>query len=408
MKPINKFKDNIKRSNISIGMQLTSHNYNIGYLIGSISPFNGGTERVTLTITERLKFYGFDAFFIYSLIDYSKIEQSHKLKISEKDNELELYEIINNYIQKNNIRILVIVNQRFQTQKYQKIYKSLKRNNPTLRIIASLHASPDYWINKDKWGCVMKRVFFKNYIKSVILRFYNPYKIKSIGMYKLCDKFHLLSYSYIDTFQKVYNISDDAQKLISIPNPCPFNDIPCVEKENIVLVVSRIDEGQKRISQVLKIWSNVCNDNDEWKLVIVGDGPNLKDYKRMAAKMSIKNVIFMGHSNKVSEYYNKSKIFLMTSIWEGLPMTLIEAQHYGCVPIVYDNFDALKDIIINGKTGFIITPNDRVNFVSTLRMLMERPQLLQNISNNILNQNNKLFSIEYVISEWITLYKKLL
>ena len=103
----------------------------------------------------------------------------------------------------------------------------------------------------------------------------------------------------------------------------------------------------------------------------------------MAAKMSIKNVIFMGHSNKVSEYYNKSKIFLMTSIWEGLPMTLIEAQHYGCVPIVYDNFDALKDIIINGKTGFIITPNDRVNFVSTLRMLMERPQLLQNISNNI-------------------------
>lgn len=400
MNPINKCDKNIKLT--------SSDNYNIAYFIGSIDPSHGGTERVTLTVTDELKLHGFNAYFIYSQKDNSNINQSHKLRINEKNNEAELYKIINLYIIQNNIKILVIVNQRFQNSKYQKIYKQLKQNNPTLRIIACLHASPDYWKNKDKWGHVMKRTYLKNIIKIIIYKLYNPFKIKSIGMYNLCDKFHVLSHSYINTFQKVYNISDDKNKLISIPNPCPFNDNPYVEKENIVLVVSRIDEGQKRISQILKIWSYVCHDYNQWKLIIVGNGPNLKDFKKMATKMSLCNIIFTGHSNNVSEYYNKSKIFLMTSIWEGLPMTLIEAQHYGCVPIVYNNFDALEDIITNSETGFIIKPNDTINYVSTLRMLIENPNTLQKISNHILKSKQELFSMEYVINKWINLYKQLL
>lgn len=54
---------------------------------------------------------------------------------------------------------------------------------------------------------------------------------------------------------------------------------------------------------------------------------------------------------------------MMTSIWEGLPMTLIEAMHYGCVPIAFDSFAALYDLIDNGNNGFIIPNNDIDCFV---------------------------------------------
>lgn len=66
-------------------------------------------------------------------------------------------------------------------------------------------------------------------------------------------------------------------------------------------------EQQKRISNALKIWEKVCPTHKEWKLQIVGDGPDLAYYKRIVGKNGITNVEFIGHSENVEEYYKKAK-----------------------------------------------------------------------------------------------------
>ena len=144
-------------------------------------------------------------------------------------------------------------------------------------------------------------------------------------MYYLADKFLLLSDRYIPTFSKTFHIDDTTEhKLVAIPNPCPFtNSYNGERRGNVVLIVSRMAEIQKRIFFALKVWRNIVNSTKEWKLIIVGDGPQLRNYKQYVIRHRLDNVHFVGHSNKVSEFYKTSKIFLMTSVWEGQPMSAL-------------------------------------------------------------------------------------
>ena len=166
-----------------------------------------------------------------------------------------------------------------------------------------------------------------------------------------------------------------------------------------------MQEDQKRIYIAIKIWKLLFKEFPDWKLIIVGNGPDMGTYKQKSK--GINNIQFEGHSTNVQEYYKKSKIFMMTSIWEGLPMTLIEAMHYGCIPIAFDSFAALHDLIINNQTGYIIPNNNMKSYVEHLKQLMKNNQLITTLSSNILNQPLK-FQMDEIIKMWDIELKKLI
>ena len=178
----------------------------------------------------------------------------------------------------------------------------------------------------------------------------------------------------------------------------PFSDGLGGGKENVVLVVARMAEQQKRILETLKIWNKVYSNHLDWNLVIVGEGPDLSRYKSIAKEMKVSNVQFIGSTSNPQDYYRKAKIFMMTSIWEGLPMTLIEAQHFGCVPIVYDSFASVHDIIHNGKDGYIIPLYDRETYTNQLEMMMNSSQTLSRMSQ--LCMSNTFFGISVILKKW--------
>lgn len=365
--------------------------------MSNLDPSVGGTERVTISIAKKLSTIGYKVFFIYTSKDNISIPGEQKLYINYSNEIGSIKENVLSYLSQNKILLLVVVNRVFQTKKYQNIYSYIKQNSK-IKIIASLHASPDNWVNKNKWGLVLPKVYFKEKIKSILLKFWNPHVRRVVGTYNVVDKYLLLSKSYFESFKHIYPIKDNGKKLIAIPNPFPFDDnVDCMNKENIVLIVSRMQEDQKRIYVALKIWNMVQRNNPNWKLVVVGNGPHLNDYKKIATDLH--NVQFVGHSNCVQEFYKNSKIFLMTSIWEGLPMTLIEAMHYGCIPIAFDSFDAIHDIISNQYTGYIIPNNDINKFTERLNFIMNNPKVIDDMSQRIMSQTNK-FEINEIIKIW--------
>lgn len=85
----------------------------------------------------------------------------------------------------------------------------------------------------------------------------------------------------------------------------------------------------------------------------MGIGSDLDSYKQYVRKHQLKQVSFRG-LQVPEEYYRQASIFMMTSKSEGWGLTLTEAQQYGCVPIAFDTYASLHEIITDRFNGFII------------------------------------------------------
>lgn len=375
---------------------------NIGFFCNNLDPNFGGTERVTHIISESLAKRGNNCFFIYSSQDYSGIEEENKLKIDIKEARNSLEKAISFFISHNKIQVLIVVNLIYQTKKFQKIYQNLKTEYD-VKIIACLHAAPDNWCKHDDIRFVLPHIYIKNLLKRLLCNIYNRNIVQAVGMYNLCDRYVLLSKRYIPTFEKTFKIDDSIRtKLYAIPNPCPFEggrQYPSKRKE--VLIVSRMSEIQKRIYYALKIWKRLYPITNDWKLIVVGDGPELKHYKRYVKKNKLNNVHFEGASSHAEEFYKRASIFMMTSIWEGQPMTLIESMHYCCVPIVMDSFESVHDFVVDKVNGEICKYNDIEDYSNRLKILLENDQIVNKYRENI--KNNLMYNNSDIVSMWIEL-----
>ena len=101
--------------------------------------------------------------------------------------------------------------------------------------------------------------------------------------------------------------------------------------------------------------------------MIVGDGEQRPILERKAKNME--RVNFVGFSDPVP-YYKESAIFCMTSNFEGFPMVLPEAMSFGVVPLAFDSFPAVSDIIIDNKNGFLIPPFSIKQYVKKIEILI--------------------------------------
>lgn len=375
---------------------------NILFVENALRPTRGGVERVTFTLFNGLINVGHKCYIYFREDDFDGVSADNKYR---QHNLSGIYEQMEACIKRWDIHVLICQN--LHTKEYQQAYARI-RNEHKVKIISVLHSNPDIWVNKNKWGCTFPKIYFKELLRSVLFRIKgNPYKEQMLGMYNISDKYVLLSESFKKVFCDLYKV--DGRKLYAIGNPCAFSDdLGCHnEKENIVVVVARMAEQQKRISNVLQIWAKAQNKVPGWNLCIVGDGPDLEEYKRLAQRNNLKNVTFVGASNEPEVYYKRAKIFMMTSIWEGYPMTLIEAQHYGCVPIVYDSFAAVHDLIKDDINGKIIPLHNIQLYASQLNMLMNTPQSLYNLSVAAIRYSNERYHKEIVLNDWGSLFEEL-
>ena len=94
----------------------------------------------------------------------------------------------------------------------------------------------------------------------------------------------------------------------------------------------------------------------------------------------------------------------MTSIFEGFPMCLTEAMQFGCVPIAFDSFSAVYDIIKSGETGELVKSFNKKKYVEKLIHLIEDETYRKKLSKNAF-QYIKRYDIENILPKWINLFK---
>lgn len=297
---------------------------------------------------------------------------------------------------------------------------AIKSSNLAIKLIYVLHSNPGWEFMISKWSNVRKlpkRQGLRGLIKVLVyplFRYYHNKKTKNtyVRNYKLCDKIVLLSPNYIPEYKNKFDIRDGS-KLYAITNPCLFTNgnnalkLQAISKKKNVLIVGRLLEFQKRISYALNIWSEIEKDSrfNDWNLIIVGYGSDEDKYRRYIDHHNIRRVKMIGKQDP-KQFYIDSSIFIMTSAFEGLALTLIEAQNFGCVPIAFDSFSSLSDIISNGKNGIIIPNNDINGYILNLKNLMSDTSYRNQLMNNSIKDVTH-FSVESVAKAWIALFREL-
>jgi glycosyltransferase involved in cell wall biosynthesis len=216
------------------------------------------------------------------------------------------------------------------------------------------------------------RLFALYPIKKIISQ--NLDKRKFINMYNNSDKILLLSNKFFPIFKNLCPKAEE-KHVIAIPNPIVFDEVfdknKIINKQKKVLVVTSINY-QKRPNLMIKIWNEIEKDNNfnEWEFDFVGGGVGYKTLIKQSKRYGLKRIHFFEYQNPL-EFYRKASVFLMTSRFEGWPMVLMESMQMGVVPIVFNSFESLPEIIDDGCNGVIIENNSIDLFVEKLKALLE-------------------------------------
>jgi len=124
-----------------------------------------------------------------------------------------------------------------------------------------------------------------------------------------------------------------------------------------IVFVGRLCE-YKRPDRFIAALAEVVKTLPAVRAVMIGDGPDAAAVKAQADALGVSsNVQFLGKRSDVDRLLAQSRVFLLTSRWEGLSIAMIEAMAAGAVPVVADVGD-LGDFVENGTTGFILAPDD--------------------------------------------------
>ena len=179
----------------------------------------------------------------------------------------------------------------------------------------------------------------------------------------------------------------------------------CTEKR--VIAVGRLD-FQKKFDRLIDIWALVTKECPDWKLDIFGQGPDKETLLKQIQLLDLDSIITIHPPTKqIGIEYQKSSVFVMTSTYEGLPMTLLEAISYGLPCVSYTFPCGPRDIIENGRNGYIIEEGDKEKFAQKLVELMKNDALRCEYGKNA-KESSKKYNLDKIMEQWLALFCKMI
>lgn len=162
-----------------------------------------------------------------------------------------------------------------------------------------------------------------------------------------------------------------ADKVRVIPNgvgPDDFDVARSATRDIPFVSVGRLDE-QKGYSYLIQALAQLAPQEPELWLAIVGDGTLRADLEREAVALGVADRIrFEGEHDDVKPFLRRARGFVLSSLWEGLPYTIIEAMAAG-IPVICTDVGGCSELVVDGETGIVVAPCDPAALASALRRL---------------------------------------
>lgn len=143
------------------------------------------------------------------------------------------------------------------------------------------------------------------------------------------------------------------------------------------------------------------------KILAAGEGTLSKSLQRAVQEKGLgREIIFLGYRSDVPELLEASDFLVLPSLWEGMPLTLLEAYSVGR-PVLATDIPGTRDIVLPGRTGELVRARDAAALARVLERWIEWPEEMLARGRGAREYWQKNFSFEQMIQNYHDLYQKL-
>lgn len=226
-------------------------------------------------------------------------------------------------------------------------------------------------------------------------------------VYAMSDAFVLLSEHHRSFFVQMTGIQDTS-RLFCIPNPLTVSPPEGISlaKKNTLLFVARLTYVEKRPDLLLRIWQRLYRTFPDWNLVIVGSGSYQSVMQEQIRQHGLTNIEMVGEK-EATEFYEEASILCQTSNSEGFGLVLSEASAFGVIPLCFDCVEPASDIVVDGKSGYIIPSFDVDAYVRKLSLLMRDADLRVSFAAVARSHVMQQYSRERIMGLWNHLFSSI-
>ena len=199
------------------------------------------------------------------------------------------------------------------------------------------------------------------------------------NVYAKIEKF-LINFSdhiiTVSEFDRIYGFNfgvGSPDKVTTVHNGIPIQDSKTKENNVVgktckIIMVARFDDQKDQITLIQAL--GLLKDKN-WVMEFIGSGPTLECCKQEANKLGLKNKIkFLGQQRNVKDFLDNSDIFVLSTNYEGFPLTILEAMR-AKLPVIATNVGGNNESVMGEKTGFLTKKNDAQDLSRALSILID-------------------------------------
>lgn len=185
---------------------------------------------------------------------------------------------------------------------------------------------------------------------------------------------------------------------------CELRDtLNAMDDKPLVLTVARLDE-QKGHCYLLQAAAQV----PEARFVLAGDGPERTSLEAQAQELGLGNrVVFLGYRSDIWDLLSCCDLFVLPSLYEGLPLSVLEAMAAG-KPVIATSVGGTDEAVIPGETGLFVPPADPASLAYAIRCLLGDPALAGRLASAGRDRVRLEFSAERMVRQVTQVYDELL
>lgn len=191
-------------------------------------------------------------------------------------------------------------------------------------------------------------------------------------------------------------------------NVVPIEELQREHDKGNVLIgnIGRLSE-QKGMTYFIDAAEITLRTHPEACFVIVGDGEEKEQLHELVKIKGLQEkVLFLGYRNDVQNVMSQLDFVVLSSLWEGLPLTPIEAYSVGKT-VIGTAVDGTPEIIRNGVDGYLVEPRNPAQLAEKMNELIKNLELRENMGAQAMKRYQDEFSFEKLSEKYVAFYEEL-